>query len=85
MSVVGARDLHAYFENPDNVDTRFKRQVEKAMLYEEVDYATFVITKVDGQWGLNKLDYALTLNSAKEIAMLNGGEKGKEARTYFIQ
>ena len=45
----------------------------------------WLFPKVDGQGGLNKLDYALTLNSAKEIAMLNGGEKGKEARSYFIQ
>lgn len=53
------------------------------MLDEEVDYTTLVIPKIDRQGGLNKLDYALTLNSAKEIAMLKGGEKGKEARTFF--
>lgn len=32
LSVVDARDFHAYLENPDNVNTWFERQVEKRCL-----------------------------------------------------
>ena len=35
--------------------------------------------------GRPSIDYAISLSAAKEIAMLNGGEKGKQARTYFIE
>ena len=86
LNVVSARDLHAYLENPDNVNTWFKRQVEKAMLDEDIDFiAISQQTPKGSTGGRPSIDYAITLSSAKEISMLNGGEKGKEARTYFIE
>lgn len=86
LSVVSARDLHAYLENPDNVNTWFKRQVEKAMLEEGTDFIAISQQTPKGTTGGRpSIDYAITLSSAKEISMLNGGEKGKEARQYFIR
>ena len=79
--VVSARELHLYLENTDNVSTWFKRQSERAMLTENEDFTRVAILQTSGQ---TSLDYAISLSSAKEIAMLNGGEKGKEARKYFI-
>jgi len=35
--------------------------------------------------GSNKKEYALTLDCAKELAMVEGNERGKEARQYFIE
>lgn len=85
-SVVSARDLHAYLENPDNVNTWFKRQVEKAMLDEGIDFIAILQQTPKGKTGGRpSIDYAITLSAAKEISMLNGGEKGKEARQYFIE
>ena len=34
---------------------------------------------------INYLDHALTLDTAKEIAMIQRSEPGKRARQYFIQ
>ena len=34
---------------------------------------------------VNYLDHALTLDTAKEIAMIQRSEPGKRARQYFIQ
>jgi len=82
QKVVSARDLHAYLENTDNVNTWFKRQSERAMLRENIDFQRVAISQTSGQ---TSFDYALTLQSSKEIAMLNGGEKGKQARLYFIE
>lgn len=80
--VVSARELHAFLENTDNVNTWFKRQSERAMLVENEDFVSVAFLQPSGQ---NAIDYAISINSAKEIAMLNGGEKGKQARTYFIE
>ena len=32
----------------------------------------------------HRIDYALTIDAAKELSMVEGNEKGKEARRYFI-
>ena len=82
QKVVSARDLHEFLENKDNVNTWFKRQSERAMLIEGKD---FVAILQESSGGRPSQDYAITLQSSKEIAMLNGGEKGKQARLYFIE
>ena len=80
--VVSARELHAFLENTDNVNTWFNRQADRAMLVENEDFVRVAILQPSGQ---TANDYAISLNSAKELAMLNGGEKGKQARLYFIE
>lgn len=35
--------------------------------------------------GRSRIEYALSLDMAKEISMLEGNEKGKQARRYFIE
>lgn len=80
--VVSARDLHAFLENSDNVNTWFKRQSERAMLEEGLDFIA-ILQQSNG--GRPNQDYAINLSAAKEISMLNGGIKGKQARQYFIE
>lgn len=80
--VVSARELHAFLEAGSNVNTWFKNQAERAML---VDGEDFIQTFEESTGGRPSVDYAISINSAKEIAMLNGGDKGKQARTYFIE
>jgi phage anti-repressor protein len=79
--VVSARDLHEYLGAGSNVNTWFKNQAERAMLEDGIDFIQILEQSTGGR---PSIDYALTLSSAKEISMLNGGEKGKEARRYFI-
>ena len=38
-----------------------------------------------GRGGHNKMEYALTIDAAKEISMVEGNERGKKARRYFIE
>jgi len=78
---VSARDLQQFLEAGSNVNTWFKNQVERAMLIENED---FIQISEQSTGGRPSIDYAISINAAKEIAMLNGGEKGKEARLYFI-
>ena len=41
--------------------------------------------KQTGRGGRNKIDHILKLGIAKEIAMIQRTDKGKEVRQYFIQ
>ena len=85
-SVVSARDLHAYLGAGSNMNTWFKNQVDRAMLEQGTDFIQISEQTSKGSTGGRpSIDYALTLSSAKEISMLNGGEKGKQARTYFLE
>jgi anti-repressor protein len=80
--IVSARELHQFLGVKTNVNTWFKNQIERAMLQEGKD---FIQTFEESTGGRPNQDYAVTLSSAKEIAMLNGGDKGKQARLYFIE
>ena len=82
QQLVSARELHQFLQNTDNVNTWFKRQIDRAMLIENEDFTRVAILQTSGQ---TSYDYAIKLSAAKELAMLNGGEKGKQARLYFIE
>ena len=90
IQVVSARELHAYLE----VKTRYSlwigqyiRKDNKYGFCENEDFCSVVITTHQNQYGGEKEleDFALSVDMAKEVAMLTGTEKGKMARKYFIQ
>ena len=80
--VVSARELHQFLGAGSNMNTWFKNQVDRAMLDETTD---FIQISEQSTGGRPSTDYAITISAAKEISMLNGGEKGKKARLYFIE
>ena len=95
--VVNGRDLHKFLvveSMTNSVGEKFadwiKRMLdygfEKGFDYEiiEYNYLGDKIRKSDNQ-RVSKRDYALTLDTAKEISMLQRNEKGKQARQYFIE
>lgn len=80
QSVVSARELHVFLE----VKTEFAKWVGRMLDYgfsENLDYS---LVKIGERSAHNKIDYSLTLDTAKEISMLQRSEKGKQARQYFI-
>ncbi len=83
--VVSARELHDFLE----VKTDFSKWCERMFEYgfvENQDYVKVSVKNDDNSKGgrSNLIDYALTLDCAKEIAMLQRTEKGKQARQYFL-
>ena len=79
--VVSARDLHEFLE----VTSRFNDWFNNMLKYgfeENVDYTKFLVECTRGQ---NKYDYAITLDMAKELSMIQRTDKGKQARKYFIE
>ncbi|PAI60826.1 oxidoreductase, partial [Staphylococcus aureus] len=82
---ISGRELHQALE----VKTRYNDWFERMINYgfeEKIDYTAFTQKRVTAQGNaINYLDHALTLDTAKEIAMIQRSEPGKRARQYFIQ
>jgi len=78
--VVSARELHGFLE----VETKFadwiKRMIEYGF-FENEDYVT--VLKKENRKTFK--EYAITLEMAKEISMIQRSDKGKQARLYFIE
>lgn len=79
--VVSARELHTFLEVGTDFTNWCKRMFDYG--FEEGKDFTPIMAKSSG--GRPSVDYALSLDTAKEISMLQRSEKGKQARQYFIQ
>lgn len=82
--VVSARELHKGL----GIKTRFSLWWEQnsSLLIENEDFTSVVSTTVVNNGARRQLqDYALTIDTAKHLAMQSQTEKGREYRSYFIQ
>ena len=80
--LVSARELHNFLE----IKTEFRHWFPRMCEYGFVDGVDY--TPVIFEHPLNKqptTDYAMTLDMAKEVSMVQRNEKGKVARQYFIK
>lgn len=79
--LVSARELHEGLEIESNFTTWFKRMCEYGF-EDNIDFIPFLEESTGGR---PKQDYILKMDCAKEIAMLQRNEKGKQIRKYFIE
>lgn len=78
---VSARELHSFLESKQEFAHWIKNRIEKYGFLENQDFERFDnFIKAGGKL----IEYALSIDCAKEIAMVEGSEKGKQARRYFI-
>lgn len=82
VQTVDARKLHAFLGNKDHFATWIKDRLGKYDFAEGVDYVTF---SESSEKGRPRTEYHLALDIAREIAMVEDNEKGKQARRYFIE
>ena len=86
--LVNARELHEFLQVKTKYQDWFKRMCEYGF-DENIDYTTFnePTQKREGSRIVKReqISHALKLDMAKEIAMIQRSEKGKQARLYFIE
>ena len=75
------RELHSFLEVTTRYDTWFGRMVEYGFT-EGQDFCSFLGESTGGR---RSTDHALTIDMAKELAMLQRTIRGKQARQYFIE
>lgn len=84
VQTVNARDLHAFLEVGKMFAHWIKDRIEVFGFSENVDYVVFAETGNNPSGGRPAKEYAVTIDMAKELAMVERNEKGKQARQYFI-
>ena len=96
---VNARDLYNFLENKSGFSHWIRDRISQYGFVENVDYYKLNYDQTGNSLiycpGLNnpannsipsnKVEYVITINMAKELAMVERNEKGKQARRYFIE
>ncbi len=83
--LVDARKLHAFLEVGRDFSNWIKGRIQEFEFAENEDY---LLAKIGEQvptgtkW---RIDYFLTLDMAKELAMVERTPRGRQARRYFIE
>lgn len=85
VNAVNARDLHMFLESKTDFSNWIKRRIDEADAVENTDYTSFAKNGENQNGGRPQVEYIITLDLAKEIAMLERNQKGKEIHRYFIE
>jgi len=79
---VDARELHTFLEVKSRFNDWIRNRISSFGFAEKFDFETLTKFLVSG--GVTT-EYALTVNMAKELAMVERTERGRMARLYFIE
>ena len=82
--VISGRELHEFLEVATEYKKWFARMVEYGFV-ESVDFIKVTQKCLTSSTGQKITDHHIKLDMAKEIAMIQRTEKGKQARQYFLQ
>jgi phage anti-repressor protein len=85
VNSVSARNLHNELGVKKDFSSWIKAQFKRGFFEENIDYVVFTQKGENLKGGRPSIDYIVTLDTAKEIAMMSGTQKGKEVRNYFIE
>lgn len=81
---VDARVLHATLGKERQYADWIRTWIRKAHLAEHRDYEVFHTDVKNPFGGRPTIEYALSIDAAKCIAMMSGGDEGDKVRAYFL-
>lgn len=85
IQTVNARDLHTFLQAGKDFSTWIKDRIDQYGFVEKVDFLIFPEIGEKSGRGRPAKEYAISIDMAKELAMVERNEKGKQARQYFIE
>ena len=81
LNSVNAKEIHDYLQVKTRFDMWIGRAISKYDFKENIDFCTIL---GESSGGRKATEYIVTMDMAKELAMLENNPKGKETRKYFI-
>lgn len=85
VNTVNARELHTFLEVGKDFSNWIKDRIEQYNFVENQDFIIFAEIGEKSGRGRPSKEYYLSIDMAKELAMVERNEKGKQARQYFIE
>lgn len=85
ITAVNARDLWKFLESKQDFSTWIKRRIEKYEFIEGQDYLLHKFVEQLPSGAKHCIEYLISLDMAKELAMVENNERGRQARQYFIE
>ena len=82
---VNARELHQFLESKYQFANWIQERITKYGFVENQDYEVFKENLKNSNGGRPQIEYALSVDMAKELSMVENNEKGSLARKYFIE
>jgi len=85
VNSVNARELHEYLESKQDFSTWIKSRIDKFGFIEGEDFISFH-KKMEREIGAtSRVEFIVTIDMGKELAMVENNDKGRQARKYFIE
>ena len=84
LNSVNAREIHSYLEVKTKFSMWIQRAISKYDFKENIDYLIAIPKNEKAGNNAISKEYIVTMDMAKELAMLENNPKGKETRKYFI-
>lgn len=86
IQAVSGRYLHSFLQSKQDFSTWIKNRIKQYGFIENQDYEILAPQNYGASWGgSNKVEYALSIDMAKELSMVERTERGRQARRYFIE
>lgn len=95
IQAVSGRYLHSFLQSKQDFSTWIKNRIKQYGFIENQDFEVFDKFVENSNFapqnygakrgGSNKVEYALSIDMAKELSMVERTERGRQARRYFIE
>ncbi|MGE4565568.1 MAG: antA/AntB antirepressor family protein [Victivallaceae bacterium] len=85
VNAVNARELWKFLESKQEFSNWIQSRIKKFGFSEGIDFAVDKIINGKNAGQFTPTEYIVSLDMAKELAMVENNAKGRQARLYFIE